>query len=359
MPALPSKITEKLFIQHVLVRDDLPENLQLTPCTSYLDASEWDPALWPPSTIPETASIKKGVAKSQYLLKDKEMIDLPYKPAPGYYGWPAKLYYKRDVERRSWEKYGGPSGFQAAWVASNMSRKCKGSQRLSKKSLINDGKKMNYEREAQKSISASICSPRGRESRTRAFETPPTLSSPAPREKKDLNIIGEFSAMMQKYRSTASLPKSKTPRRSVTVSNHWRGSSPTMVGSSPPAGKQAGHVKASIEVIDVDEEAGLGSTRMKSYHSDEVLELTDSDSERSSSEKRTEKQPLGPVSAHWKRNSPTMAGRSSAGKRSYTGEVIELTDSDTNSLSPEKRKEKQLLPPRKKRKTKRLSIGIN
>ncbi|KAF4616955.1 hypothetical protein D9613_008542 [Agrocybe pediades] len=77
--------------------------------------SEWDETKWAKTRVGASILLAKGKAKDKFLLTDKDLLPLSYTKqanAQGYYVM--KMYNKREVERRAWEKYGGPSGLKAA-----------------------------------------------------------------------------------------------------------------------------------------------------------------------------------------------------------------------------------------------------
>ncbi|KAJ3517912.1 hypothetical protein NLJ89_g202 [Agrocybe chaxingu] len=77
--------------------------------------SEWDETKWPKSKLKAATLIPKGRAKSEFLLTDKDMLPLSYCKKKNSQGYNCmKMYNKREVERRAWDKYGGPNGLDAA-----------------------------------------------------------------------------------------------------------------------------------------------------------------------------------------------------------------------------------------------------
>ncbi|KAJ7512068.1 hypothetical protein B0H11DRAFT_1949620 [Mycena galericulata] len=77
--------------------------------------SEWDETKWRKTNLIEGDTMAKGKAKTAYLLTDKDLLPLEYQKQTNSRGFNnMKMYRKRDVERLSWKKYGGPNGLKAA-----------------------------------------------------------------------------------------------------------------------------------------------------------------------------------------------------------------------------------------------------
>ncbi|PIL35027.1 hypothetical protein GSI_02814 [Ganoderma sinense ZZ0214-1] len=73
-------------------------------------------ASWRESKVPEDAVISKSMAFKQYRLKPEDLDGIPFDIKPGQLGgYPCDryLYNERDVERKAWERHGGPEGFDA------------------------------------------------------------------------------------------------------------------------------------------------------------------------------------------------------------------------------------------------------
>ncbi|KAF8189865.1 hypothetical protein K438DRAFT_1971376 [Mycena galopus ATCC 62051] len=77
--------------------------------------SEWDETKWRKTNLREGDTMAKGKAKTTYLLTDKDLLALEYQKQVNSRGFKGmKMYRKREVERLSWKKYGGPNGLKAA-----------------------------------------------------------------------------------------------------------------------------------------------------------------------------------------------------------------------------------------------------
>ncbi|KII86491.1 hypothetical protein PLICRDRAFT_178022 [Plicaturopsis crispa FD-325 SS-3] len=78
-----------------------------------------DESKWRKSTISADTTINKSAAMAQYRLKSLDGVPLHSTEAalvsiPGkQFLRPMYLYLERDVERKAWEKHGGPAGFEA------------------------------------------------------------------------------------------------------------------------------------------------------------------------------------------------------------------------------------------------------
>ncbi|KAF8970232.1 hypothetical protein BDZ97DRAFT_133042 [Flammula alnicola] len=87
--------------------------------------SNWDWESWPESNHPIAEILPKGRAQKRFLLNDNDIVDLCYTlheiyvPNAAYRHLTAHKYLCIQLERRSWEKYGGPSGFEAALAKKN------------------------------------------------------------------------------------------------------------------------------------------------------------------------------------------------------------------------------------------------
>ncbi|KAI0655391.1 hypothetical protein C8Q70DRAFT_428055 [Cubamyces menziesii] len=85
--------------------------------TKATDSVPIDPSQWRKSTIPANQTISKALAMKAYHLRASDMAELPYAPAEtvlnGEYLKPMYLYKERDVERKAWERRGGPEAFDA------------------------------------------------------------------------------------------------------------------------------------------------------------------------------------------------------------------------------------------------------
>ncbi|KIM42352.1 hypothetical protein M413DRAFT_444776 [Hebeloma cylindrosporum] len=75
--------------------------------------SVWNPAHWPLSKENPMRLLKKGKVKELFLLETWDIVDLGYIP-DRINDYTAKMYRYKQVERRAWEKYGGPTGLGAA-----------------------------------------------------------------------------------------------------------------------------------------------------------------------------------------------------------------------------------------------------
>ncbi|KAJ6590610.1 hypothetical protein DFH09DRAFT_1307150 [Mycena vulgaris] len=77
--------------------------------------SEWDESKWRKTNLRDGDTMAKGKAKTTYLLTDKDLLPLSYQKETNSAGYKnMKMYKKREVERLSWKKYGGPNGVKAA-----------------------------------------------------------------------------------------------------------------------------------------------------------------------------------------------------------------------------------------------------
>ncbi|KAJ7484759.1 hypothetical protein FB451DRAFT_92159 [Mycena latifolia] len=77
--------------------------------------SEWDESKWRKTNLRDGDTMAKGKAKTMYLLTDKDLLPLSYQKQMNSAGYNnMKMYRKREVERLSWRKYGGPNGLKAA-----------------------------------------------------------------------------------------------------------------------------------------------------------------------------------------------------------------------------------------------------
>ncbi|KDR72603.1 hypothetical protein GALMADRAFT_158803 [Galerina marginata CBS 339.88] len=88
-------------------------------------ASVYNEETWPPSGFPERKQINKTHSKTVFLLTDNDLLDLAYINGPPYMGRFSKLYCYVEVERRAWEKYGGPEGYNVAKKAAKEKKKAK------------------------------------------------------------------------------------------------------------------------------------------------------------------------------------------------------------------------------------------
>ncbi|KDR72602.1 hypothetical protein GALMADRAFT_756166 [Galerina marginata CBS 339.88] len=76
--------------------------------------SLWAEASWPRSSHAPAKRIRKGQIAKTFLLSGDDIIDLCYVECPTFNSHTAKEYLCIELERRAWEKYGGPPGLQAA-----------------------------------------------------------------------------------------------------------------------------------------------------------------------------------------------------------------------------------------------------
>ncbi|KAF8899756.1 hypothetical protein CPB84DRAFT_1779866, partial [Gymnopilus junonius] len=75
--------------------------------------SEWDETKWRKSGFRDSDYIAKGKAKTQYLLTDHDLLPLSYHKERNNQGYNCmKMYRKKEIERRAWEKYGGHAALQ-------------------------------------------------------------------------------------------------------------------------------------------------------------------------------------------------------------------------------------------------------
>ncbi|KAJ6631129.1 hypothetical protein B0H10DRAFT_1938673 [Mycena sp. CBHHK59/15] len=74
-----------------------------------------DETKWRKTNLKDGDTMAKGKAKTMYLLTDKDLLPLQYQKQMNSAGYNnMKMYRKREVERLSWKKYGGPNGLKAA-----------------------------------------------------------------------------------------------------------------------------------------------------------------------------------------------------------------------------------------------------
>ncbi|KAH9477793.1 hypothetical protein JR316_0010022 [Psilocybe cubensis] len=76
--------------------------------------SVWDESLWNTSEVSDAQRGTKGECQKKFCLDDKDMLDLCWIDGPvNIYGRASHMYLLVEVERRAWEKYGGPQGLKA------------------------------------------------------------------------------------------------------------------------------------------------------------------------------------------------------------------------------------------------------
>ncbi|PIL35029.1 hypothetical protein GSI_02816 [Ganoderma sinense ZZ0214-1] len=74
-----------------------------------------DPSRWRASKLRDSDTITKGNAVKQYHLKQSDFEGIPFRTeqtvAKGRFITSMYIYKERDIERRAWEKHGGPEGY--------------------------------------------------------------------------------------------------------------------------------------------------------------------------------------------------------------------------------------------------------
>ncbi|KAJ7136010.1 hypothetical protein C8R44DRAFT_976736 [Mycena epipterygia] len=96
-------------------RDPQPAGGAFEPARVERPEAEWDESKWRKTNLREGDTMAKGKAKTAYLLTDKDLLPLQYQKQTNSAGYNnMKMYRKREVERLSWKKYGGPNGLKAA-----------------------------------------------------------------------------------------------------------------------------------------------------------------------------------------------------------------------------------------------------
>ncbi|KAJ7770496.1 hypothetical protein B0H16DRAFT_1715167 [Mycena metata] len=96
-------------------KDPQPTGGSSEPARVERPESEWDETKWRKTNLREGDTMAKGKAKTMYLLTDKDLLPLQYQKQTNSRGFDnMKMYRKREVERLSWKKYGGPNGLKAA-----------------------------------------------------------------------------------------------------------------------------------------------------------------------------------------------------------------------------------------------------
>ncbi|KAJ7151142.1 hypothetical protein C8R46DRAFT_1123408 [Mycena filopes] len=99
-------------------KDPQPAGGSSEPARVERPESEWDETKWRKTNLRDGDTMAKGKAKTTYLLTDKDLLPLQYQKETNSRGFHnMKMYRKREVERLSWRKYGGPNGLKAAYKA--------------------------------------------------------------------------------------------------------------------------------------------------------------------------------------------------------------------------------------------------
>ncbi|KDR66639.1 hypothetical protein GALMADRAFT_147687 [Galerina marginata CBS 339.88] len=95
-------------------------------CNKDREGAVWESDLWPTTEILDCKTMNKGVAKAAYLLNDVDLVNLPFVEYQTGVGWLAKNYLEQQLQLCAWQKYGGPTGFQAAKDFAKERKKCRG-----------------------------------------------------------------------------------------------------------------------------------------------------------------------------------------------------------------------------------------